>query len=87
MDSFDAVPLGSSAFQLMWSKPEEPNGNLIGYKIYYAKVEGTRLGPSLEREPPITNPAATRTKLAGLQPNTKYRLNIRAMTSEGEGVE
>ena len=87
VDSFEAAPLGSSAFYLIWKQPEEPNGNLRGYKIFYEKVEGTKIGPQIEREPPIRDPAQTRAKLAGLEPNTKYRLHIKAMTIAGEGDE
>ena len=84
---FEAVPLGSSAFYLIWKRPEEPNGDLTGYKIFYEKVEGTRLGPQMEKEPPITDPSVTKAKLAGLEPNTKYRLHIKATTKKGEGDE
>ena len=87
MDQFEAVPLGSSAFYLIWKKPEEPNGELTGYKIYFEKVEGTQLGPQMEKEPPISDPSVTKAKLAGLEPNTKYRLHIKATTKEGEGDE
>lgn len=87
VDYFEAAPLGSSAFYLIWKQPEEPNGNLRGYKIFYEKVEGTKIGPQIEREPPIRDPLQTRAKLAGLEPNTKYRLHIRATTIAGEGNE
>lgn len=87
VDYFEAAPLGSSAFYLIWKQPEEPNGNLRGYKIFYEKVEGTKIGPQIEREPPIRDPSQTRAKLAGLEPNTKYRLHIKAMTVAGEGDE
>merc|ERR1712071_327297 len=85
VDQFEAVPLGSSAFYLIWKKPEEPNGELTGYKIFYEKVEGTQIGPQMEKEPPISDPSVTKAKLAGLEPNTKYRLHIKATTKEGEG--
>jgi len=84
---FEAVPLGSSAFYLIWKRPEEPNGDLTGYKIFYEKVEGTRLGPQMEKNPPITDPSVTEAKLAGLEPNTKYRLHIQARNKKGEGNE
>lgn len=82
---FEAFPMGSSAFFLVWSKPAQPNGVLTGYKIYYQVVDGTSLGPRLEREPHVTDPEATTAKLAGLQPDTKYRVHIRATTRVGEG--
>lgn len=39
----------------------------------------------LERQPPITDPRETRAKLAGLTPNTKYRVIIHATTKVGQG--
>ncbi|XP_055709240.1 neuroglian isoform X1 [Phlebotomus papatasi] len=85
VQSLDAYPLGSSAFLLVWKKPLHPNGELQGYKIYFEEVKGTYLGPKMEREPHINDPRVTRAKLAGLKPDTKYRLHITATTRAGEG--
>ncbi|XP_037068395.1 neuroglian-like isoform X3 [Pollicipes pollicipes] len=85
VDSLEAVPMGSSAFFLIWKKPRETNGVLTGYKVEYQKMNGLSLGPVLDRTPQITNPRTTRTKLAGLKPSTKYRITVRALTEAGEG--
>lgn len=85
--AFEAFPMGSSALFLVWKKPEQPNGILTGYKVSYQTVKGTKVGPLVEREPHITDPTQTRAKLAGLEPNTKYRIHIRGMTRAGEGEE
>ncbi|CAF4862033.1 unnamed protein product [Pieris macdunnoughi] len=82
--SFEAYPIGSSAMLLKWDKPMDENGILTGYKIYYQKVTGTSLGPLQERKKEI-DPKLDRAKLAGLEPNTKYRIEIRAKTKAGEG--
>lgn len=82
--SFVAYPIGSSAMMLKWEKPEKPNGILTGYKIYYQKVVGTATGPLQERKKEI-EPKFTSAKLAGLESNTKYRIEIRAKTKAGEG--
>ncbi|XP_068626335.1 neuroglian isoform X1 [Battus philenor] len=82
--SFEVYPIGSSAMLLKWDKPIEENGVLTGYKIYYQKVTGTALGPLQERKKEI-DPKFDRAKLAGLEPNTKYRIEIRAKTKAGEG--
>lgn len=87
VQSFDAYPLGTSGFLLSWKKPLQPNGLLNGYKIYYEEVKGTFIGPRIDREPHIMDAKITRAKLAGLKPNTKYRLHIRATTKAGEGEE
>ncbi|XP_075216737.1 neuroglian isoform X2 [Lycorma delicatula] len=85
VQSLEAVPMGSSALFLIWKKPEQPNGILTGYKIYYQTVKGTKVGALLEREPHISDPKQTKVKLAGLEPATKYRIHIKATTSAGEG--
>lgn len=85
VQSFQAYQMGTSAFYLVWKKPELPNGILTGYRIYYQNVTGTAVGPEIERKPIITDPRQNRAKLANLQPNTKYRLTIKATTSQGPG--
>lgn len=47
-------------------------------------MSGTALGPLQERKK-VIDPKFDRAKLAGLEPNTKYRIEIRAMTKAGEG--
>jgi hypothetical protein len=86
VDMLECFPMGSSALLLAWKKPEEINGILSGYRIYYQEVEGTRLGPLLERKPRIMNVRADKAKLAGLKPHWKYRVTIRATTKTGEGM-
>ncbi|XP_028040488.1 neuroglian-like isoform X2 [Bombyx mandarina] len=82
--SFEAYPIGSSAMLLKWEKPMEENGVLTGYKIYYSKVIATAVETPKERKKEI-DPKFDRAKLAGLEPNTKYRIEIRAKTKAGEG--
>lgn len=85
--SFEAFPMGSSALYLVWTPPVETNGVLTGYNIQYQTVNNTKFGPYIDRKPQITNPEATNAKLAGLAPDTKYRVYIRATTKVGEGSE
>ena len=64
----------------------EVNGILFGFNIYYQEVDGTNLGPILERHPKIHTNHTTMAKLAGLRPHSKYRVTIRATTKAGEGM-
>merc|ERR1719384_1371756 len=86
IDLLDCYPMGSSALLLQWKEPQEVNGVLTGYRIYYSKVVGTNIGPELEREPRITNNRTDKAKLAGLEPHSKYRVTIKATTDAGEGL-
>ncbi|XP_073993820.1 neuroglian isoform X3 [Rhodnius prolixus] len=83
--TLEAIPMGSSALLLTWKKPEQTNGVLTGYRIYYQTVKGTKVGPLLAREPHINDAEQLRVKLAGLEPATKYRIHIKATTAAGEG--
>ena len=74
MDSLECFPMGSSALLLAWKSPQEVNGKLTGFRIYYQEVDGTQLGPVLERQPRIINPQSDKAKLAGLRPHSKYRV-------------
>ena len=78
--------MGSSALLLAWKKPEEVNGKLKGYRIYYQEVVGTKLGPLLERKPRINDPKTDKAKIAGLKPHSKYRITVKATTTPGEGM-
>ena len=81
---FDAVPMGSSALYLVWKPPENKNGEIIGYNISYSEVDGTNVGTTQVKDP-IKDPNVLSYKLAGLKPNTKYRITIRATTNAGDG--
>lgn len=87
VQSVEAYPLGSSAFMLVWKKPLQPNGQLTGYKIYYEQLNATSVQNKQEREPHINDPRILKAKLAGLKPNTMYRLHVTATTKAGEGEE
>lgn len=87
VQAFEALQLGSSAFQLTWKRPLQPNGVLTGYKIYYEMVDGTKREMLQEREPHIDDPRLTHAKLAGLKADTNYRIHISATTKAGEGEE
>lgn len=87
VESLDAHPMGSSAFWLEWKKPLYPNGKLTGYKVYYEEVKGSYVGERREYDPHITDPRITSMKMAGLKPNTKYRISVAATTNAGEGTE
>ncbi|GAB6022659.1 hypothetical protein CHUAL_006750 [Chamberlinius hualienensis] len=76
-------PSGSTALKLIWKKPRETNGLLLGYKLYYESIIGTELGPLIERA--IDDPHATVGRICGLRRNTKYRILIRAFTRAGLG--
>jgi neuronal cell adhesion protein len=87
VDALDCFAMGSSALLLAWKPPQEINGMLTGYRIYYQEVQGgAQLGPVIERTPRIMKDTADKAKLAGLQSHSKYRVTIKATTRAGEGM-
>jgi len=38
VEMFEGFSLGASALFLIWKKPDQPNGILTGYRIYYQTV-------------------------------------------------
>ena len=46
---------------------------------------GTELREKVQRTPNISDPNQLFAKLAGLKPDTKYRIHIHAKTNRGEG--
>lgn len=86
VDSLECFPMGSSALLLAWKPPQELNGILTGYRIYYQEVDGTELGSVLERQPRIMKSRTNKAKLAGLKSYSKYRVTIKATTEPGEGM-
>ena len=86
VDSLECYPMGSSALLLAWKPPQEINGVLTGYRIYYQEVTGeSELGSLKERHPKVKD-SAGKAKLAGLNPHSKYRVTIKATTRAGEGI-
>ncbi|KAH9364505.1 hypothetical protein HPB48_018695 [Haemaphysalis longicornis] len=83
--SFKAIPLGSTAFYLLWQKPSQVNGVVTSYNIYYQEVHGTQVGPMMELRLSMRDPLASHAKLVGLKPRTTYRIAIRASTADGFG--
>ena len=86
IDMLDCYAMGSSALVLQWKPPQEPNGILTGYRIYYSRVMGTFIGPELEREPRISLNSTNKARLAGLEPNSEYRVTIKATTRKWQGL-
>lgn len=87
VDSLDCYSMGSSALLLAWKPPQDINGVLTGYRIYYQEVTGgSELGSITEREPRILKDTTGKAKLAGLKPHSKYRVTIKATTRAGEGM-
>ena len=85
VDSLHCYPMGSSALLLEWKPPQEINGVLTGYRIYFQEVTGeSELGLKEERSPQIGKDKE-KAKLAGLKPHSKYRVTIKATTKPGEG--
>ncbi|XP_014663625.1 PREDICTED: neuroglian-like [Priapulus caudatus] len=70
---------------LQWDLPIEPNGVVVGYRIGYQRVDGTRIGKQQFREPDLLDPFATSVQLSALEAESKYRITIWPLTGAGVG--
>lgn len=69
---------------LSWQPPEQTNGVLTGYEISYEPMTEKGVGEKSQRLL-INDPKQTTTKLASLEPDTIYRIYIKATTKAGVG--
>ena len=76
-----AITTSVRSIKLTWSKPDEPNGKITYYKIYYAQKN------NIENTYNIHHVEGTRTsyELENLTENRTYNFKISAKTSKGEG--
>ncbi|KAG8190769.1 hypothetical protein JTE90_024894 [Oedothorax gibbosus] len=65
---------------LSWSQPQNTNGEIIAYSVYYKETTSTR-----ERVLNTTQPKLEEVNIQGLQPSTKYHFRIVAYNEHGPG--
>lgn len=70
---------------VQWAAPNQPNGILIGYKIYCTQLNETDSGEEKhEVAYQINDPEKFQAKLTGLEKNAKYRIGVSALNCAGE---
>ncbi|XP_054161906.1 tyrosine-protein phosphatase Lar-like isoform X2 [Oppia nitens] len=79
--NLNARPLSSSTIVVQWDQPEEPNGQVTGYKVYYTAQ------PSLPTTAWNTQTVDSNqlTTISDLQPHMIYTIRVQAFTSRGSG--
>lgn len=79
--------IGPVHMELKWEKPLKPNGVLRGYEVSYQEInDDGMLGPRVKAAE-IKNPEDMNYKLKFLNPLTKYRVSVIAITTPGRGDE
>ncbi|RZC38037.1 neuroglian-like, partial [Asbolus verrucosus] len=77
--------LSDKSVLLQWSKPTQPNGILLGYKIYCSEINETLPGEKInEISYQINDPEKFQAKLTGLQEGVRYLIGISALNCAGE---
>lgn len=74
-------PLSTTVVVVQWEQPEEPNGQVIGYKVYYTK-DATR--PITEWDVQSVD-STELTTISDLATNVLYTLRVQAVTTRGMG--
>ncbi|CAL8307253.1 unnamed protein product [Lota lota] len=73
--------LNPSTLLVQWEAPEEPNGQIRGYRVYYSSRHDAPLS-SWHRH---NTDDGEMTSLLGLTPDTTYSLRVLGFTSKGDG--
>uniref|UniRef100_T1JIN9 protein-tyrosine-phosphatase n=1 Tax=Strigamia maritima TaxID=126957 RepID=T1JIN9_STRMM len=76
-----ARPLSSSMIVIHWDEPEEPNGQVMGYKVYFT----TNSNQPLTAWTVQTVDTNQLTTISELQSHTIYTIRVQAFTSIGPG--
>ncbi|GAA6076036.1 receptor-type tyrosine-protein phosphatase F isoform X1, partial [Tachysurus ichikawai] len=73
--------LSSSTMLVQWKPPEEPNGQIRGYRIYYTTDPDMQLSAWLKHN----TDDSRLTTISGLTTNVTYSLRVLGFTSVGDG--
>lgn len=73
--------LSSSTMLVQWEPPEEPNGQIRGYRIYYTTDPEVQLSAWLKHN----TDDSRLTTISGLTTNVTYSLRVLGFTSVGDG--
>ncbi|XP_023703350.2 tyrosine-protein phosphatase 99A isoform X4 [Cryptotermes secundus] len=68
-----------SSIELSWNKPERPNGQITGYRLYYMHANYTDVKTIRKTDPHIEF------TLKDLKPYTEYKIWLKAFTWKNEG--
>ena len=74
---------GRDSVQLTWQPPERANGEIIGYRISYKKVNA----PETEWETEKVQGDALTCPIGNTEPDTLYQFRIRAQNDKGFGPD
>ncbi|XP_037094696.1 tyrosine-protein phosphatase Lar-like [Pollicipes pollicipes] len=76
-------PLSSSTLVVMWDGPDQPNGQITNYKVYFTMTPGL---PLKQWESEVVNAGGgTLTTISGLVPHEIYTFRVQAETLAGPG--
>ncbi|XP_034439936.1 protein tyrosine phosphatase receptor type Fa isoform X5 [Hippoglossus hippoglossus] len=73
--------LSSSTMLVQWEPPEEPNGQIRGYRVYYSSTHNTPLS-AWQKHNTDNNQLTT---ISGLTTDITYSLRVLGFTSVGDG--
>ncbi|XP_070191784.1 neuroglian-like isoform X3 [Littorina saxatilis] len=84
VEYLEALFRGSAHFLLEWGPPIERNGELTGYQLGYQKILGLSIGDVIIHRDDLP-PNQQRANIDGLEPNSLYRIFVKAKTAQGAG--
>ncbi|KAF4525355.1 hypothetical protein B566_EDAN007837 [Ephemera danica] len=79
--NIQARPLSSSTMVIQWDEPQTPNGQIMGYKVYYTTDSNLPMASWLFQV--VDNNKLT--TISDLIPHTMYTIRVQGFTSVGPG--
>lgn len=83
---FEAHQLGENSLLLQWNMPTQPNGILLGYKIYCTEINETYVDDKTAFSFIINDPLVFQTKLSNLRTGATYKIGVAAFNCVGESL-
>ncbi|XP_044753747.1 neuroglian-like [Coccinella septempunctata] len=83
---FEAHQIGNSSLLLQWNMPTQPNGILLGYKIYCTEVNSTYVNDATAFSFIVLDPLKFQTKISDLTPGATYKIGVAAINCVGESL-
>ncbi|XP_050457004.1 tyrosine-protein phosphatase 99A isoform X3 [Cataglyphis hispanica] len=74
-----------NTIELSWSEPENANGIIVGYRVYYMHSNYTDVKMHIPDKSADSDDPNTKFILKDLNPNTDYKIWVKAYTRKNEG--
>ncbi|VDK48392.1 unnamed protein product, partial [Anisakis simplex] len=82
-----ALPMDNQQANVEWTTPDNPNGKITEYVVYYGEVPEGETEPSQWQTVKVPGEDIQQHRLTNLKPKTNYAVKVQAVSDRGPGVE